>query len=718
MEQQKLGKYELRGELGKGAAGIVYEGWDPVLACPVAIKTVRLPPIEDEETEQQLARFQREAQAAAKLRTHPNIVPVYDSGRIGDLAFIVMEFIDGGSVKERLAQRGALPPAEAIRLVRQVLAGLAASHAIGIVHRDIKPANIMLRGDEANRDVAKIADFGIARVSSSQMTQAGTVIGTPAYMSPEQFRGDEVDPRTDIWSTGVLLYQMLTGQPPFEGSGFAAIMNKVLNTEPLPPSEVCLPGQVPPALDRAVMKALDKRLTPDGRFATAAAFSQALRDVFEKAPGPADPDEGTRVFPPARPPGRTPARRRPVLSWVGAAAALLLVTAGGGWWWLSDRGAPPRVAVTVPAPTPVPSPPIAVPARPPSQVPLTPLPSSTSPSSAISSPAPLPANELSTATTAPPSATEPPSTATMAPVPATEPPATATVMVPIVPPPKTQPAGGAPPLSPPSFPGKASVPPASGPSAQPDQQQLATLMKPPSVPLVPPPATAPPPGLADLRALLTASECTLISGTLETKSISLYGLAASDQMPPIAETWQALRNAAPLGVSYQFAVMQFERVPAYCEALDAIRPFAGSIDSPQRALVVRLDSHGVHLREQSPFSLAVTMPDFAGWLQIDYFSGDEVAHLGLAPAGQGTKVPTLPAAVRLGASERAAVYKGIATDPGTDLVVAIAARDRLFLQPRPESEPAAAYLDALRAALRERSPAALSADAIRVITVR
>ena len=160
MEQQTLGKYEIRRELGRGGAGVVYEGWDPDLARTVALKTVRLPPVEDEETTQQLIRFRQEAQAAARL-SHPNIVQVYDYGRIGELSFIAMEFVEGGSLKQLVGQ--AVAPAEAVRLVRQVLAGLTASHALGVVHRDIKPDNIMLRGDQA-----KIADFGIARITSSR----------------------------------------------------------------------------------------------------------------------------------------------------------------------------------------------------------------------------------------------------------------------------------------------------------------------------------------------------------------------------------------------------------------------------------------------------------------------------------------------------------------------------------------------------------------------
>ncbi len=622
MEHQTLGKYEIRRELGRGGAGVVYEGWDPDLARTVALKTVRLPPVEDEETTQQLTRFRQEAQAAARL-SHPNIVQVYDYGRIGELSFIAMEFIDGGSLKQLVGQ--PMAPAEAVRLVRQVLAGLAASHALGVVHRDIKPDNIMLRGDQA-----KIADFGIARITSSQLTQDGTVLGTPSYMSPEQFRGETVDLRTDIWSAGVLLYQLLTGRRPFEGAGFAAVMNKVLNTEPPPPSTLCPPGQMPAALERAVLKALDKRLTPDGRFASAAAFSQALEGVFEETQGDPDADDATQVLRPARrpvapppppPPPPPPVRRQSVLPLAGGAAALVLVAAGlGGWWLMADHTTP----IT---PTGSPS----------ASAPVPPLP-----------PAPVPAPVL--------------------------------LPAPVLPPPEP-------------------LPPAPAP-----------------VPLpTPAPST---PDLAGLRAMVAGADCTLVSGALEANKLILYGLAASDRLAPIAAAWRTLHDAAAPGGSYQMAIQPFEASPAYCGALDAIRPFANTVGSPRQGVMLQLDSRGKPLREHAPFSLAVTMPDFAGGVQIDYFSGGDVAHLGLRPAGQGTKSAPPTAFRRLGAGERAVIYDGTATDPGTDLVIAIAAREPLFPKPRPETEPAAAYLEALRTALRDRLPATLSAHAIRAVTER
>ena len=258
-----LGKYEIKRPLGRGAMGTVYEGWDPIIARRVAIKTVRcrtMPMIA--ETEEALARFRREAQAAGRL-THPNIVGVFDYGETDDLAYIVMEFVDGPPLKTLLDKQERFALADALRVMEDLLAGLQFSHERGVVHRDIKPANVML----TSGGQAKIADFGIARIESSSMTQAGTLLGTPAYMSPEQFMGQVVDARTDIYSSGVLLYQLLTGERPFEG-GMSAIMHKALNTEPPAPSQLSVTA--PPAFDAVVRRAMAKR--PEDRYASAAAF--------------------------------------------------------------------------------------------------------------------------------------------------------------------------------------------------------------------------------------------------------------------------------------------------------------------------------------------------------------------------------------------------------------------------------------------------------------
>jgi eukaryotic-like serine/threonine-protein kinase len=215
-------KYALRGTLGSGAMGTVFEALDRRIERRVAIKVIRRPPPGDPEGEEAHARFRREAQAAGRL-SHPNIVGVFDYGEDADSAWIVMELVEGDSLKARLDRGERLAVPEIARLIGQVCAALAYSHARGVVHRDIKPGNLMLTGgaDGAVGDI-KIADFGIARLENSSMTQVGTMIGTPSYMAPEQLRGETVDARADLWAVGVVLYQLLTGEKPFEG-GFSAV---------------------------------------------------------------------------------------------------------------------------------------------------------------------------------------------------------------------------------------------------------------------------------------------------------------------------------------------------------------------------------------------------------------------------------------------------------------------------------------------------------------
>ena len=388
----KLGKYEIKRQLGKGAMGTVYEGWDPIIERQVAIKTVNLPDATDPETEEALARFRREAQAAGRL-THPNIVGVFDYGETGDVAYIVMEYIDGPPLKNLLDKQERFTIPNTVRIMDDLLAGLQFSHERGVVHRDIKPANLML----TSSGQAKIADFGIARIESSSMTQAGTVLGTPAYMSPEQIMGLVVDSRSDIYSSGVLLYQLLTGERPFEG-GMSAIMHKALNTEPPLPSQISVTA--PAAFDAVVRKAMAKR--PDDRFADAAAFAAAIRDAAEGRPLLADDaheQEATMVAAPRRsgaapPPTRssapspaaapvpasTPAKKSSLPLIAGAAATVVLLAGVGGYFALrGPSSAPPKPIAAIatppiepsapaipspvePAPTPAPTQPVVEPA--------------------------------------------------------------------------------------------------------------------------------------------------------------------------------------------------------------------------------------------------------------------------------------------------------------------------------------------------------------------
>jgi tRNA A-37 threonylcarbamoyl transferase component Bud32 len=263
----KLGKYEVRRELGRGAMGVVYEGWDAGIGRRVALKTVRRDQLDGSEAEELLSRFKREAQAAGRLN-HPGIVAVYEYGEDEGTAFIAMEYVEGRELKDVFDKNERLPLSEVVRIMTQLLEAIGHAHANGIVHRDIKPANVFLLKDGR----PKVGDFGIARMESSNLTQAGSVLGTPAYMSPEQFMGQTVDGRSDLFSAGVILYQFLTGEKPFTGQ-LTTIMHKVLKEEPTAPSELNV--QVPPGFDGLIRKALAKR--PDERFQSAQAFISALQ---------------------------------------------------------------------------------------------------------------------------------------------------------------------------------------------------------------------------------------------------------------------------------------------------------------------------------------------------------------------------------------------------------------------------------------------------------
>jgi serine/threonine-protein kinase len=333
VEPRTLSKYELRSVLGRGATGTVYEAWDPAIARKVAIKTVDLPPAG--EAQDELARFKREAQAAGRL-SHPNIVAAYDYGETASLAYIVMEYVDGRTLKSVLDANERLALSDTLRVMRDVLIALDYSHEHGVIHRDIKPANVILTADGH----AKVADFGIARIESSSLTQAGTVMGTPAYMSPEQFMGQVVDRRTDIYACGVLLYQLLTGERPFEG-GLTAIMHKVLNQVPPPPSALSV--TVSAALDAIVMRAMARR--PEDRYGSAAELAQALGGVTSRSSATAGPgdavDEATLIAMPANLstlPNRPLRARVPVLAL--AIVGVLAAGLGGAAWLLYTPGKP------------------------------------------------------------------------------------------------------------------------------------------------------------------------------------------------------------------------------------------------------------------------------------------------------------------------------------------------------------------------------------------
>src|SRR5512135_931436 len=263
-----LGRYEIVGELGQGAMGVVYKATDPLIDRIVAIKTITLS-LAQEEREEYEARFYQEAKAAGRL-SHPNIVTIFDVGRTGDIAYIAMEFLQGRELRDILNDKKLLPVDQVVDIVAQVALGLDYAHEHGVVHRDIKPSNIMVGRDGH----VKITDFGIARMASAGVrTQTGMVLGSPKYMSPEQVMGKLTDQRSDIFSLGVMLYEMLTGQPPFLGENVNAIMYQTLNAIPQPPS--ALNAAVPEILNFIVAKALAKDL--EHRYQSALDFANDLR---------------------------------------------------------------------------------------------------------------------------------------------------------------------------------------------------------------------------------------------------------------------------------------------------------------------------------------------------------------------------------------------------------------------------------------------------------
>jgi predicted Ser/Thr protein kinase len=273
MSLQTVGRYEITGELGRGAMGVVYKALDPTIGRTVALKTMRLD-VHGLDAQEMVRRFQNEARAAGVLN-HPNIVTIYDAGEQDGIFYIAMEFIEGTTLHELLAEKRVLATEEVLQLTRQICRGLDYAHSNGIVHRDIKPANIMITGN----GTVKIMDFGIAK-SGGQVTNTGQVLGTPNYMAPEQVKGRQLDGRSDLFSLGVILYEMLTGEKPFVGQNVTTIIYKIVNENPITPRD--LDVTVHPGLSAIVTKALAK--APDDRYQTGADLVRDLENY--KLAGP------------------------------------------------------------------------------------------------------------------------------------------------------------------------------------------------------------------------------------------------------------------------------------------------------------------------------------------------------------------------------------------------------------------------------------------------
>lgn len=279
----RLGRYDVTEVLGKGAMGVVYRAFDPNIRRTVALKTIRKELIDDDDrAATMLARFKNEAQAAGRL-SHPGIVSVYEYGEEGDLAYIAMEYVQGNPLREYFNRGTRFEDRDAVSIMAQLLDALAYAHEQGVYHRDVKPANLIVMTNGR----LKVADFGIARIDSSNLTQIGAIMGTPGYMAPEQYAGSDVDWRADVFSAGVVFYQLLTGVKPFAGSA-ESIAYKVCYETPPTPSEVD-PERIQAKYDAVVMRAIAKK--PEARFATAQAFRTALLTAYAAPVSPTVSEE-------------------------------------------------------------------------------------------------------------------------------------------------------------------------------------------------------------------------------------------------------------------------------------------------------------------------------------------------------------------------------------------------------------------------------------------
>ncbi len=324
MTLTRIGRYEIQEELGRGAMAVVYKAVDPLIGRVVAIKTIRLEHNMGMKRDELRKRLYREAQSAGGLN-HPNIVTIYDIGEEGDLTYIAMEYIEGESLDNWMARHPIAPLDQTLAIVEQMASGLDYASVRGIIHRDIKPGNILLTGDCR----PKIADFGIAKFTSSDLTMTGVIMGTPSYMSPEQATGKDLDGRSDLWSLGVIFYEMLTGERPFAGSNPTTIIYKIVHEEPIPPRKINV--TLHPSFDFIISKMLSK--DPAQRYQSCLDFIRDLKNyqnlgIIERAaPATAAMTAATTAATAALPTPQPTAELKPRRSYVLHVITAVLVVA-------------------------------------------------------------------------------------------------------------------------------------------------------------------------------------------------------------------------------------------------------------------------------------------------------------------------------------------------------------------------------------------------------
>ena len=309
---RQIGRYRVETLLGSGSMGNVYLGHDADLDRPVAIKTLRDLVLDDEMREVFLSRFQNEARAAARLH-HPNIVQIFDVGDDPEVGpYLVFEYVRGHTLKDELRRNGPLSKDRLLDVARQVGDALATAHVAGVIHRDLKPENLLI----TNNGQVKLADFGIARVPNADLTKEGQFLGTPCYSAPETLRHGEYGEPSDLFSFGAVIYEAASGERAFPGTEAMAVAHKVMNSDPIPPSEANRAAAIPPAVDAAILRALEKK--PARRFASARTFVSALRQAYD-----------------GRKPPRTAAKRKSL-------PFMMVVTLGVliGLWLMIERCGP------------------------------------------------------------------------------------------------------------------------------------------------------------------------------------------------------------------------------------------------------------------------------------------------------------------------------------------------------------------------------------------